>query len=286
MKSILRTLHHLFIPSARNSFRARVLHNDALTMYLFAAFLSTLLMRQVIPHSGSVLAVATDINVEKLLENTNIARQKNNLPPLIYNKQLSDAAYAKAQDMLRKDYWAHYSPDGKTPWDFILATKYQYQYAGENLAKNFLFSQNVVDAWMQSPTHRENMLRREFTEVGFAIVNGSLQGEPTTLVVQMFATPLIPSSNTKPQQFTSLPSVESTNPNEGSVQKSLITLPANSVNITYLFIGFLIVALLIDLFMSRRLNAMEGRGNNSAHIIFLLTILTGLAFFISKGIIL
>jgi hypothetical protein len=286
MNSVLRALHHLFIPSARNSFRARVLHNDVLTMYLFAAFLSVLLMRQVIPYHGTVLAVATDITVEKLFEDTNIQRQKNGLEPLTYNKQLSDAAYAKAQDMFRKDYWAHYSPDGKTPWDFILATKYQYQYAGENLAKNFLFSQNVVDAWMQSPTHRENLLRKEFTEVGYAIVNGTLQGEPTTLVVQMFATPLIPDSIAKPQQFTSLPSVQASDADTAPAPKSFITLPANSVNITYFFIGFLILALLVDLIMSRRINATEGRGNNTAHVIFLLTILTGLAFFISKGIIL
>src|SRR4030065_255642 len=120
----------------------------------------------------NILGYATDINMPALYQLVNEQRQNNNLPPLTYNEKLAQAAYGKAQDMFTKNYWAHYAPDGATPWNFILASGYQYEYAGENLAKNFLFSQNVLDAWMASPSHRENILRKDYNEVGFAIVNG------------------------------------------------------------------------------------------------------------------
>src|SRR3972149_9762200 len=92
--------------------------------------------------------------------------------------------------MFQENYWSHYSPDGKTPWDVILGAGYKYEYAGENLAKNFLFSNGFVDAVMNSTTHRDNLLKKEYTEVGYAIVNGTLNGEQTTLVVQEFGKPM------------------------------------------------------------------------------------------------
>jgi hypothetical protein len=88
--------------------------------------------------------------------------------------------------MFSNNYWAHFSPQGKSPWDFIVGAGYTYTLAGENLAKNFNDSVGVVDAWMNSPSHRENLLKPGYKEIGFAVVNGTLNGEETTLVVQMF----------------------------------------------------------------------------------------------------
>jgi len=133
--------------------------------------------------NGSILGFATDISTQKLLTLTNEERAKDGLSELSYNLKLEEAAQKKAKDMFAKDYWSHYGPSGETPWDFILDSDYQYEYAGENLAKNFLFSGDVVNAWMNSETHRDNILRKEYSEVGFAIVNGVLNDEETTLVV-------------------------------------------------------------------------------------------------------
>ena len=88
--------------------------------------------------------------------------------------------------MFAKNYWAHVSPDGTTPWVFIKSAGYSYVYAGENLARGYNTSQDVVTAWMASPEHKQNMLSSNYQNVGFAIVTGNLTGEDTVLVVEMF----------------------------------------------------------------------------------------------------
>jgi hypothetical protein len=114
--------------------------------------------------------------------------------------ELSDAARRKASDMLEKNYWAHFAPDGSTsPWGFIRQAGYNYQFAGENLAKGFTDSSSVVTAWMNSETHRANILSEKYKEIGFAIVPGTLQGEETVLIVQMFGTALGQSTASVPQ---------------------------------------------------------------------------------------
>ena len=179
-------LVHAFLPHHTNNHRARALHIDAFLVYIFA-----FLMFQIVTWVGSVripdvLGYATDIRLEQLLSLTNAKRQEAGLSPLSLNGQLSQAAAGKAADMFAKGYWAHTSPDGKLPWDFIVGAGYKYTVAGENLAKNFNDSRGVMDAWMASATHKENLLKSSYKDIGFAIVNGTLNGEETTLVVQMF----------------------------------------------------------------------------------------------------
>jgi len=87
--------------------------------------------------------------------------------------------------MLAKNYWAHSSPDGTTPWVFIKNAGYEYLYAGENLARGFSSASDVVNAWMNSKAgHRENLLSPNYDDVGFAVVTGTLAGDETILVVQ------------------------------------------------------------------------------------------------------
>lgn len=189
MNAIKKFFSYLFLPAQHNNYRAKVIHHDVLTAYLVVGFLLVSLNKFVVLPFDNVLGLAKDITVTKLVEYTNEQRVNNGLKPLIYNQKLATAAANKAQNMFANNYWAHFGPNGETPWQFITASGYRYESAGENLAKNFLYSKNVVSAWMNSPTHRENMLRKDFTEVGFAVVDGGLVGEQTTLVVQMFGRP-------------------------------------------------------------------------------------------------
>lgn len=114
---------------------------------------------------------------------TNQQRAANGVAPLQYNGALSSSAYAKASDMFTNNYWAHISPSGTGPWYFIGANGYPYLTAGENLAKDFPSDDSVVAGWMNSPTHRQNMLNPDFRDIGIAVVSGTLLGAPTTLVV-------------------------------------------------------------------------------------------------------
>jgi len=121
-----------------------------------------------------------------LISMTNSARASAGVHQLSINSTLTSSAYAKAQDILKYDYFAHTSPQGKTPWTFIRGAGYSYIYAGENLAIDFTTSGGAHNAWMASATHRANILDKDFTEIGIAVVTGSYQSKTTTVVVQHF----------------------------------------------------------------------------------------------------
>jgi len=134
------------------------------------------------------LGITSSIDQKKLIELTNKEREKKGFAPVSENEALDKAATAKAQNMFMENYWAHFAPSGKTPWDFILGSGYKFTYAGENLAKNFYNSDDVVAAWMASKTHKENLLNPKYKDIGIAVVDGVLNGQKTTLVVQEFGT--------------------------------------------------------------------------------------------------
>jgi uncharacterized protein YkwD len=169
-----------------------LLTNKAIFIYCAILLIITTAFRLIPQYVPGVLGYASSISVKDLLTLTNQKRKEQGLSELRLNATLSEAAKKKAQDMFEEQYWAHISPSGKEPWDFILGEKYDYIYAGENLAKNFSTSKDVVDAWYKSPSHRENLMSANYDEMGFAIVNGILDGYETTLVVQMFGRPRSP----------------------------------------------------------------------------------------------
>ncbi len=135
-------------------------------------------------------AWASDISIDDLYSQTNAERAAVGLPSLKLEPQLNNAATAKANNMITVDYWAHNSPSGATPWSFISASGYIYSTAGENLAKGFDTSYGVTAGWMASPAHKANILNSSYTDVGFAVTNGLLVGNQTTLVVAMYGSRL------------------------------------------------------------------------------------------------
>ncbi|WP_191908668.1 CAP domain-containing protein [Rhodococcus erythropolis] len=102
------------------------------------------------------------------------------------SETLRSSSCAKADHMLSQDYWAHTSPDGVTPWTFIEKAGYRYTTAGENLAKSYPDDSSLVAAWMNSPSHRENVLG-DFQDQGICQKTGTLQGKATTVTVQHVA---------------------------------------------------------------------------------------------------
>jgi uncharacterized protein YkwD len=121
---------------------------------------------------------------------TNEQRKNNSLPPLVMNQKLSAAALAKAQDMLKNQYFAHTSPSGIGAADLAKKVGYEYLAIGENLAMgDFGDDQALVQAWMDSPGHRANILNSRYTEIGVAVIKGSYQGQTTWMAVQEFGLP-------------------------------------------------------------------------------------------------
>lgn len=139
-----------------------------------------------------VLPYATSVSVTGLLESTNQQRTNNGQTELELDTELSQAAQAKAYDMAAHDYWSHNSPDGSAPWMFVTNAGYEYKKAGENLAYGFLTSDNVVSGWMNSPSHRENVLDESYRDVGFGFADSpNFDGSgPATIVVAMYGQPI------------------------------------------------------------------------------------------------
>jgi uncharacterized protein YkwD len=122
---------------------------------------------------------------------TNINRNENGLPALEENEKLDAAAAEKAKDILEKQYFDHVSPSGKSPQDLVEEAGYTYISTGENLAMgNFANDQELLDAWMASPGHRENILQKGFREIGVAVLLGEYEGKKTWVAVQEFGTSL------------------------------------------------------------------------------------------------
>jgi len=195
---MLKYAYTAFIPHKENKFKARLLQHWAFIGYISFLMVIFVLIQTVPIRFPGILGYASDITIEDLLASTNVKRMENGVIELSLDPVLSAAAYNKAKDMFEDDYWAHVAPDGTEPWYFILNSGYDYLYAGENLAKDFNTSRGVVEAWMNSPSHRENLVSGRYTDIGFAVVDGVLNGYETTLVVQMFGkrkTPIYLSSN-------------------------------------------------------------------------------------------
>lgn len=175
------------IPHEANQYRPHAVRRYGIALIVLFVFLSQGIYNGAT--SGSVLGIATDVTSNGLLDATNQARKDNGVQPLAASTLLTEAAKLKVDDMFTNQYWAHTSPSGVAPWYWFGKVGYSYSDAGENLAKNFSTSSGVIATWLQSPTHRSNMLKSEFKEVGFASKTGILDGRETSLVVAMYGTP-------------------------------------------------------------------------------------------------
>ena len=140
----------------------------------------------IIVNISSLSFAQASVSGSSLVALANASRTKDGLSILTTNAKLESAARAKANDMFANQYFAHTSPQGKTPWNFISDAGYSYVYAGENLAIGYTDSAELHNDWMNSPTHRENIMNPNYREIGLASVDGVYEGTHTTIVVQEF----------------------------------------------------------------------------------------------------
>lgn len=126
------------------------------------------------------------VTSDEILSATNAERGGIGLGPLTLDTRLAAAAAAKANDMIAQQYFSHASPTGLRGWHWMRDAGYPYTEAGENLAMDFLESQDVVTAWMGSAGHRQNMMSQKFLDTGIATVPGTLNGKKSLIVVMLF----------------------------------------------------------------------------------------------------
>ncbi len=132
------------------------------------------------------------LTVAGVVADTNAERKANGgLPPLKEDTVLDAVATLRLDDMFQNQYFAHVSPYTSSSAETVAKTVgYSYLALGENLALgNFDGDQGVVDAWMASPGHRENILETHYTEIGVAVRKGTFEGASTWIAVQVFGRP-------------------------------------------------------------------------------------------------
>lgn len=243
-----------------------------------------------------VLGISANLDRQQLIDLTNRAREKNGLAPLKENTDLDKAAALKAQNMFAENYWAHFAPSGKSPWDFILGAGYKFTFAGENLAKNFYSSPDVVAAWMASPAHRDNLLSPNYKDIGMAVAEGTLNGQKTTLVVQEFGTTEFiaqkPTVSVQGKDF-SPPSADL------SAGKPALAMSASQPDLKqplfdpfkvskyagYSIITMIAVLLVIDVWVLRRRGVFRLSSHHIAHMA-ILGLAAGSLFLASPGVVL
>jgi len=254
----------------------------------------------ILPKIGpDILGYAAQISPDEVVRLTNQKRAEAGLSALVLNTTLSSAAYTKGKDMIEKDYWAHVAPDGTQPWKFFSDFGYKYRYAGENLARDFSNPASAIEAWMNSSTHKENILNPKYKEIGIGVVEGDLAGVDTTIIVQFFgstyADPVFqPIAEKKAEVSTpepSLPIIEENNEinsnyissidqaeeyprvqaivTSSSPQRVLISPFVTTKILSFGVVLFLIFVFIIDSVLIRRRKIERIGGRAFAHVAFL-----------------
>ncbi|MFH1610471.1 MAG: CAP domain-containing protein [Patescibacteria group bacterium] len=185
-KRILKKIHHYTIPHEGNEYKPHSLRHGTLVFY--SVFLIAV---KLIVGFGLLLSYPTHgefstITANRIIELTNRERVEQNLAQLETSEILNQTAALKLHDMFDNDYFAHNSPNGIKPWYWFKEAGYNYTYAGENLAMNFIEAEDAMNAWMNSPSHRDNIVSKNYKEIGVAVGIGKIDGEETTVVVQVF----------------------------------------------------------------------------------------------------
>lgn len=124
---------------------------------------------------------------QQILEWINSIRTENGLDALVPSQILTDIARSRSSDMLSRNYFSHYNPDGQNIFDILKANSINYANAGENLAHSKPAAAGTaeafVNAWMNSPTHKANILRRVYKKIGVGVIENDGRKVLTTVFI-------------------------------------------------------------------------------------------------------
>lgn len=273
--------HTLFLPHPHNNHQAKLLWPRSIVVLIGLFIMGRSIVDITVGLLPGVLGYASQIDTAQVIEITNSQRLNAGLGALKLSPALSQAASAKAADMFAHNYWAHVSPQGVEPWSFITDFGYLYQHAGENLARDFGNSKDIVAAWMASPTHKKNLLDARYQDIGVAVVDGYLNGVETTIVVQLFATPQ-----------TSVASITSDRVDASPVLASEKMIPSSGLSPLDLsrswslaFAILILLALSLDWVFVLRYNLIRISGKSWAHLTYFIGV-AAMITIIKQGLIL
>ncbi len=129
-------------------------------------------------HIGEVIRLKADASNHNAFEDqvaqlVNQERAKHGLRALSHRADLKNVAHKKAEDMINSNYFSHTSPNYGSPFQMMKTFGISYTSAGENIAKGQKTPQEVMNAWMNSPGHRANILKADFDTIGVGFYHGA-----------------------------------------------------------------------------------------------------------------
>ncbi len=268
-RKLLLLLKHTFIPHAGNEYKPHFFREHVIlsllivSIFLLLVSFTTYIVIRTTTYGSSVVSSV-------LIDLTNQTRKEHNLSPLLYSPKLNDAATLKGNDMVARQYFAHFAQDGTSPWHWFDKAGYKFLFAGENLAIHFRSSKEVTKAWMDSPKHRANILDQRYEDIGIATIHGNTNTSPTIFVVQMFG---------KQEPSTEPVSLQKQSPAQSAKNLEKIIFNASYYinNIYTTLVITLIIALCMMIFI-------EIRKQHYFHILYgvLLTIVVGICIAINS----
>lgn len=190
-------MKNIFLPHKNNDFHPHIFRPLYVGLVLLAFILAKILF---FIFSPAQPILASDLTIENILVGINNERSLRNLTTLKTDSRLSTAAQGKTDDMQARHYFSHTDPDGHYIWDKIVAQGYTpYSSLGENLAIEFYNTESLVAAWMNSPTHRANVLNESFRDQGMGITFGdSDKGQYHSAIANTFGALLVSKNQSTP----------------------------------------------------------------------------------------
>lgn len=176
----------------------RITQKILLFSIIFFLVAKIVIMAVIFYYPVTDIGIDPGVDAEELITMTNNYREAEGLSDLSINPRLTQAAVNKAGDILTNQYFNHTSPSGRKFSDWIKEVGYKYFYVGENLAIDFDNNSDVFTAWLNSPTHKENIIKPQYQEIGIATLTGNYNHHLSTVVVQLFGTRMMDSNESGP----------------------------------------------------------------------------------------
>ncbi len=179
------------MPHKENNFKPRILETQFFFI-LLGLLVGIKILTLLSFWSNLGATIFNQVSQDDLYALTNEARVSSGVGKLQVSSRLEAVAQLKLADMFQNNYFAHTSPVGVNPWYWFDKANYDFRLAGENLAMNFMSSNEILNAWLNSESHKKNLLLNDFQETGIAVGSGIINNQQTVVVVQVFGMPKTP----------------------------------------------------------------------------------------------
>ncbi len=187
LENAFHVFHDYYVPHHGNNHKPKIWHKHSVRTIaggLLVLKLTLVLIVFSVTPAGAWLSPSVE---NEMLTLTNEYRVSLGDHPLVRNSYLDEVARVRAQDMIDRNYFSHYTPEGKKPWEWVNSNQYNYDHFGENLAADFVTAKAVLDAFKLSASHDKNVRNPAYRDIGIATVSGQLDGRQTNIMVVFYA---------------------------------------------------------------------------------------------------